>query len=440
MLQPISRPGLVEPGSDLDVAIVGAGAAGIAAARRCLAAGARTGVFEARDRVGGRAVTASFGGHPVDLGAHWMHAGALNPLLGLAVRRGEPVRRAPPKGGLMIDGRVATRAEHATQRDGFERVDRAITRGARNGPDRSIASLFPPLGRWREPTAATFALVSGRPLAEVSAADFPSEEFGDNYFVRGGYGALLARFAAGLPVALGCPVEAVRTDGATVAVETGRGTVTARAVVVALPIPVLATGGCLFRPGLPVRWQEAIAAFLPATYEHVIINWPDSPFRHPDRLVKLVGRHGSVGMMTCMDGAPFHYLELGHEDLERIGGNRAGRPAAFARAVLAEQFGRRASGRARILAVTDWVRDPRARGAWAVVRPGRASDRETLCESPDGRIWFAGEANVRSQWGTVGGAWSAGEAAAREALGTIGLRDPAGPLTPPADPFEPAAS
>ena len=68
---------------DADVAVVGAGAAGIGAARRLLGMGLSVVVLEARPRIGGRALTVALRGHPVDLGAHWLHEGPINPLVKL---------------------------------------------------------------------------------------------------------------------------------------------------------------------------------------------------------------------------------------------------------------------------------------------------------------------------------------------------------------------
>ena len=82
--------------------IVGAGSAGIAAARRLMAAGLTVTVLEARERIGGRTVTRRFKGHPLDLGAHWLHAGPINPLVKLGRARGEPLRRAPVDGHFFV--------------------------------------------------------------------------------------------------------------------------------------------------------------------------------------------------------------------------------------------------------------------------------------------------------------------------------------------------
>lgn len=406
---------------DVDVAIVGAGAAGIAAARRCLADGLTVVILEARGRVGGRAVTTPFGGHPIDLGAHWLHAGRLNPLVRLGPARGERLRRAPAEGALLVDGRPGTRSERRLHGRAFDQADRAFAGAARAERDRSIAAALPPLGRWRAPIAATMALISGRPLAEVSAADFPSDEFGDNYFVAGGYGAYLSRLAKGLPIRLGAPVTAVDWSGSGVRVASAVGTVAARAAIVTMPVPVLAAAGVGFSPALPARSRAAIAGFLPGTYEHVVLNWPDAPLVGPDQLMKVTGRAGHYGMLGYMDRAPFHYLELDHATVLAAGARGPAGIARFARTFLRANFGPRLTRSLRVLAVTDWRRDPWARCSWAVVPPGAVSIRADLREPVGGRIWFAGEATSSAMWGTLGGAWEEGERAAASAAARLGV-------------------
>lgn len=424
MIVPILRPPLQAPAADVDVAIVGAGAAGIAAARACLAAGLEVALLESRDRVGGRAVTAGFAGHPVDLGAHWLHAGHVNPLVTLGPAIGAPVRRAPSGGQIFVDGRAPPRPMREQQGRAFDRTDRAIAIAARNATDTDIGSVVPPLGPWGRATEATFALVSGRPLDEVSVKDFPSEEFGNNYFVRGGYGAMVARLASGLPVALSCAVWRIDWSGRGVVLHTSHGRVTARAAIVTVPVPVLNAGAIAFTPALPNGVASAIGAFLPGVYEHVILNWPHAPLAGPDRLAKLVGRRESLGMMAWMDGAPFHYLELDYAAVASARGCDGARLARRARGFLQRQFGTRALDRLRILAVTDWLSDPHALSSWAVAPPGEHGARDALRQPVGERIWFAGEATSRAQWGTVGGAWEEGEAAASHVVAALERRRP----------------
>lgn len=421
-------PATAPDDTPVDVAIVGAGAAGIGAARACLAAGLTVTILEARDRVGGRAVTAQFGGHAIDLGAHWLHAGRLNPLVRLGSERGENLRRSPGAGEIVLNGRRGTREHRRLHGRAFDQADRAFAAAAREPTDRSIAAAMPPLGRWRAAIEATMALISGRPLHEVSAADFPSDEFGDNYFVAGGYGAYLARLSAGLPIRLATPVTSIDWSGTGVVLGTPHRAVSARCAIVTVPVPVLAHGAVAFSPQLPAGTAHAIDRFLAGTYEHVILSWPDAPVGGRDTLVKVTGRGGHYGMLTYIDDAPFHYFELDHETVLRAGA-RPGGLARFARTFLRAHFGARATRSLRVLCVTDWRRDPWARCSWAVVPPGEVAIRGALAAPVGERIWFAGEATSRAMWGTLGGAWEEGARAAGEAIERLRVERRAGSVS-----------
>jgi monoamine oxidase len=414
------RPRLAEPPSAPDVAVIGAGAAGIAAARRLAAAGIGVVVLEARDRVGGRAVTVSLRGHPVDLGAHWLHAGPVNPLVALGRERGEPVRRAPVESHLFVCGRRGSAAERAAVARTFGRADAAMTRGARAPEDRPAAAALGPLGRFGPHVVQVHGLVSGRPLGEVSLHDFPSLEYADNRFIAGGLGAYLARLAHGLPVRLGTPATALDWSGPGVRIETAAGTLAVRAAILTLPMAVLQAGGLAVAPRLPTPVEEAVHAFVPGIYEHVVLHWPHHPFRGADRLAALLGaRHEPPGLLTAIDGTPFHFFELDAPLAARLDGRDAHAPARFARAALVEQFGARAVRGLSVPAATAWRHDPDSRASWAVVPPGRAWARERLKAPVAERIWFTGEALSRAQWGTVGGAWEEGTRAADEVVARV---------------------
>ena len=406
-----------------DVIVIGAGAAGIAAARRLIERGLSVAVLEARDRVGGRAVTTQLRGHALDLGAHWLHAGPINPLVALGKARGEPLRRAAQHEHLWIGQRRGRPDEEAAFSRAFDVADRAITRAAGRSEDGPAGRALPRhLGPWGERIALVHGLVSGRPLDEVSLHDWPSLEYGDNFFIAGGYGAYLARLALGLPIRLGCPVSGLDWSGPGVRVQLADGgRIAARAAIVTIPVPVL-QAAFRFDPPLPGRPRDAIGGFLAGIYEHVVLHWPSAPFRGRDRLASVVGgRHKPPGMLTRIDGTPFHYFELDTASARALDATGAGTDGArrLARAVLAEHFGRRSFRDLAIPAVTAWRHDPWSRGSWAVVPPGHAAARTTLQEPVGERIWFAGEANSRAQWGTAGGAYEEGLGAADRVAVTL---------------------
>ncbi len=398
-----------------DVVVVGAGSAGIAAARRLMGAGLTVTVVEARDRVGGRTLTARFKGHPLDLGAHWLHAGPINPLVTLGRKRGEPLRRAPVEGHFFVRGRPGSRAQGAALDRAFAMADRAMTLAARTLEDQPAGRVLPPMGPQGQRVAAIHGLVSGRPLDEVSLHDFPSMEYADNLFIAGGLGAYVSRLGRNLPARLGTAVHAIDWSGSGVRVESSAGTLQAKAAIVTTPMAVLQQDGIRFAPALPNPVQEAIHGFTQGVYEHVVLHWPSSPFRGADRLASLTGTHREPpGLLTCIDGTPFHFLELDQPTAAALDRRDAHAPYRYARAVLAEQFGYRAIQNLTAVHATRWRHDPWSRASWAVVPPGRYAIRDTLKAPVGERIWFAGEALSRAQWGTAGGAWEEGERVAGE--------------------------
>jgi monoamine oxidase len=421
MIRPISVPALAEPPREADVAVIGAGAAGIGAARHLAGAGLTVAVVEAQGRIGGRAVTVPLRGHPVDLGAHWLHAGPINPLVALAASRGEPLRRAPQDGHLFIRGRRGRREEARQLDRAFALADRAMRAAAQAPEDQPAGRVLPPTGPWGRRVARIHGLVSGRPLGEVSLHDFPSLDYADNRFIAGGLGAYLARLAAGLPVRLAAPATAVDWSGAGVRIETAAGTLRARAAIVTVPIAVLQRGGIRFRPSLPGDAEEAIHGFTAGVYEHVVLHWPGAPFRGADRLASLLGtRREPPGLLTAIDGTPFCFFELDQPAAAALDGRDRDAPGRLARAVLAEHFGHRALGGLSVPAATRWRHDPWAGASWAVVPPGRAGSRAILRRPVGERIWFAGEALSHPQWGTAGGAFEQGQRAAGEVRARLG--------------------
>lgn len=413
---PLDSSSAITLSQEPDVVIVGAGSAGIGAARRLLASGLSVAVLEARNRIGGRTVTRSFKGHPVDLGAHWLHAGPINPLVKLGFERGEPLRRAPTDGHFYVRGKPGSRAQSAALHRAFAMADRAMTQAAKAGQDQPAAKALPPgMGPLGHRVSDIHGLVSGRPLDEVSLHDFPSMEYADNLFIAGGLGSYVARLGKNLPIRVSAAVHAIDWSGQGVRIESSAGTLRAKAAIVTTPMAVLQTDAVRFTPALPNEVREAIHGFTQGVYEHVILHWPDAPFTGPDRLATLLGTNRSPpGLLTRIDNTPFHFFELDQPHAIRFDRRDVHAPARFARAILAEHFGHRALRNLSVIHATTWRNDPWSRASWAVIPPGLASIRDSLKAPVAERIWFAGEALSRVQWGTAGGAWEEGERAAGE--------------------------
>src|ERR1700730_3833707 len=236
--------------SEVDVAVIGAGAAGIGAARRLLDSGSVSVlVLEARDRVGGRVHTIEPAGFPLDRGAEWLHSADRNPLSPLPRDLGFPVHHRPPEWTprLRRSGEtVEAEADWLATRDAQGRARR---KAAAEPIDRPLASLVPPGGRWNELLDATSTWGNGTELDRVSVKDYVRyEDSGTNWRLREGYGRLVERLAEGLPVALDTAVSRIDHSGRAIRLETTRGTVTARRGIVTVPASILAAQGLRFGP------------------------------------------------------------------------------------------------------------------------------------------------------------------------------------------------
>jgi monoamine oxidase len=315
-----------------------------------------------------------------------------------------------------VAGKKGTRAQRASLDRAFDMADWAMTHAAHAREDQAAAKALPGMmGPMGHRVAAIHGLVSGRPLDEVSLHDFPSMEYADNLFIAGGLGAYVKRLGLQVPISLGTAVHAIDWSGRGVRVETSAGVLKARAVIVTTPMAVLQADAIRFAPALPNEIAQAIHGFTQGVYEHVVLHWPDSPFDGADRLASLTGtRHEPPGLLTRIDGTPFHFFELDQPRAASFDKRDAHAPARFAREVLAEHFGHRAIRNMSVMHSTAWRNDPWSRASWAVIPPRLASIRDSLKVPVAERIWFAGEALSRAQWGTAGGAWEEGERAADE--------------------------
>lgn len=274
--------GAPAPDENVDVVIVGAGAAGIAAARRIAASGRTFVVLEAAGRVGGRCDTneTTFG-IPYDRGAQWIRLPDTNPIAKLAPPVGLEIYLAPPGRRVRIGRRNARESEMEEFLIALVQANRAIRDAGLAKSDLACAAALPKdLGAWRQ----TIDFVLGpyrtsKDLSAVSARDFArAPEFTTDAFCRQGLGTLMTRLAAKIPVRLSSPVSTIKWGGrGGVEVVTAGGTIRARAVIVTVSTNVLAAGGISFDPELPSRPREALAQLSLGTFERIALEMPGNP-------------------------------------------------------------------------------------------------------------------------------------------------------------------
>ena len=405
--------------NDVDAVVVGAGAAGLAAARRLREAGRSFVVLEARGRIGGRAFTDTSLGLPFDAGAQYIHWAERNPWKRIADQLEVPLQEDgwsdPPL--VYVNGVRLSEAERARRRGGFNRIWSALTLGS--AADKSFADAV------RDAPAEVVAAAGGvtqfslgEDPERVSIADYEQLWSGDDYLVPSGYGALVARHGADIAVRLETPVMAIRWDGAGVEVETAGGSLRAGAVIVTVPVGVLKAGGIRFSPELPDDVRTALEGLGMGAYTKIALKLDRGQ----------VGRLDATDYFEILDGGratSFEFWPFGQDlVLAVLGGDHgrriceAGEAAAvdFVTDRLAAMVGSRIRRAVTGGRLAGWWSDPYARGSYSVAKPGHLSARTSLRRPVAERIWFAGEATAGGGAMTVGGATLEGERAAQEVI------------------------
>lgn len=410
--------------SDPDVLVIGAGCAGIAAARALAARGRSCVVLEGGSRVGGRAFTEVESlGVPFDHGASWLHQAADNPLTSLAHALGVPLldHDGLRERRLFAFGRFATAAERqafAAAEDGFWT---AIEVAAQDGaPDRPASAAAPRGGVW-DATVAHWegAQICAAELSRMSLHDFAATALdGPNLIARIGIGGLVARLAEGLPIRFGARVERLCWGARGISAEGAFGSITAKAAIVTVSTGVLAAGGIAFDPPLPEATQAAILDLPLGLLTKIAFraDHPDAPrlppFASLRRAVECDGDR-PMSWIARLFGDPVVTAFCGGAQAWEIVGDPA-QAEACARAEAAGIFGTRAAAALGGATVTRWAEDPLFRGAYSHAVPGAQAARATLATPlADGRLCFAGEACHPRFAATVAGAWLSGEEAAR---------------------------
>ena len=415
------------PDGVIDVIIIGAGAAGIAAARRLIAAGRRVAIVEAAAEIGGRCITdTKIFGVPYDRGAHWIHMPDINPVAKLATQSGLDIYPAPPGQRVRVGRRFARESEMEDFLSMQVRASTAIADAARKGDVPCSQALPKDLGEWRS-TIEFFLgpFGCGKDLSEISALDFSrSSERDIDAFCRQGFGTLLTKLAAGLPVQLNAAVTAIEWGRRTaVEVVTARGRLTAPAAIVTASTNVLAAHKIKFDPDLPKRQVDAFSKLTLGSYDHVTLELPGNPLglRTDELVLEKSNGPRTASIFANASGSTLCMIDVGGKFGRDLAAKGEKEMVAFALDWLTNLFGSDMKTLVQRRHATRWNEEPWVLGAFSAAAPSGQSARRVLME-PLNRMYFAGEAVHETLWGTVGGAWESGERAADAVLKLFGGR------------------
>ena len=416
------------------VLIIGAGIAGLAAARALRRRGIEVLVIEGSDRIGGRIRTSrEWPGVPIDLGASWIHGIDGNPITRLARESG--ARLATTSYGSSVafdsDGTVVSPAGQRRVAAMGERVAKALRQAQRAGRDQSVRSAVQSGLGWstlspEERKLARFIMTStieaeySGSIDETSAHWFDSVgEFpGPDALLPDGYSAVVDTLARGIPVVTGAPVGSVTADRDGVRVAAGSRTYTGGLALVTLPLGVLKAGSVAFSPGLPPAKVEAIQALQMGVLDKVFLRFPQVFWDPATDWIEYIPDGGSQWAewvsLARPTGQPILLGFTAAGFARRQEARTDAQVVASAMRTLRTMYGPgipEPTGQQ----ITRWAADPFALGSYSFNALGaHPRMREALAEPVGDRFFFAGEATEGRYFGTVHGAYLSGLRAAKE--------------------------
>ncbi len=408
-----------------DVIIIGAGAAGLAAAKELTNLGISFIVVEASHRIGGRAYSEEIAPDVwFDLGCAYLvegsdvknHIDESNPFIEFAKNQGELIEEYKYDAHYIYSGRPLDDKEEKARLAFYTDCEDAIHSSATGGDDCAISELIDLESPYAIPYMDMMAVTAPKDLDEASAADFfyKVEEYRDFITLRG-YGRLVAQWGSDVQVSLNTRVETVDWSGKDVLVKTNKGSIRARCLITTVSNGILASQHIHFKPRLP-NWKLEAIQGLPMGAENKIgVHFTKDVF----------DPKASGYYQAWSDAAQGAYIDVNLMSTNVVsvfmGGRfsiwmeKQGQQACHEFAVdrIADIFGndiRQAVGRS---IVTAWVTDPWTLGSYACALPGQYHQREALPLAIDNKLFFAGEATARAN-GTCSGAYWSGVRAARE--------------------------
>ena len=402
----------------IDVLIVGAGAAGLAAAAAAAENQLSAVLLEADSRIGGRAHTVTLApGCPVDLGCHYLHSVGLNPLtdwvdeFGFSYEKTTWASHYYRKNVLLPDDEVAQYKNYQ------EQCSARYSAALKEGRDVAMVSLIDGDSPWLSLYRSYRGLLHSRDWEQVSAYDAPRyRDTGEDWAILDGLGALVSVYGGNLGAVLDCPVYSLdwRENGVTA--KTAKGDIRATCAIITVSTAIIAEQLLRFNPPLPDEFLSAAQSLPMGNYKHLYAVMPV--------------RGESFNAQQCFAGEEL-YMEIRPFGRPYVNACVAGKQAddmdawtepelhAFLRNACGHILGNDAAQKLGAFKTSHWRQNQWIRGAYAAAVPGGGDKREVFMQSVDNRLYFAGEATTADSFNTVHGAYLSGRRAVADIVANI---------------------
>lgn len=407
-----------------DVLVVGAGLAGLTAAKQLEQAGLDVLVLEAQDRIGGRALadTTTFS-VPIDYGAAWLHGLETNPLDEIADQLGFHRVDTNLDGPIFVGNRPATEEENQACEEAWEQMEKAMDAAVEAGQDPAVAELVKdaPCAELMMDNVARFE--SAAEAEETSVMDAASFASDDDDFIREGIGAFVAAYGKDVPVRLNSLVSRIHYHPRGVTVDLASGErFEGKRVLVTVSTGVLAAGKIAFDPPLPQWKLDAIAALPMGLLNKVVLEFKADIFGETPSNSWVLwdgpGRDNIAFVIKPLD-APIAVGFHGGQQARDFEKDDAA-ALAHVQGALRQMYGPRVDSELLRTGLTHWGANPYTLGSYSAARPGGSRMHAVMAQPVSDRLFFAGEACARAIYnGSLAGAYESAIDASRLIIASL---------------------
>jgi monoamine oxidase len=404
--------------ADYPLVIIGAGAAGLGASKQAKLQDISHIVVEASHRIGGRGLTEYLEDKiPVDLGCHWMHSASLNPFVEIADQLGFEYTGDDNYSNSIFSNHewlpVGKEKEFLDfEKQCFSKMEKIY----RDSPGSPAIDGIDASSEWAPYFYYWMSLMHSNDIDQVAVQDvIEYNETNEDWPVKAGYGALIARHGQDCPVKLNTAVTSIDWSSRPAVVETNQGTIRADKVIITVSTGVLASGQISFKPVLPQSKHDAIDALPLGNCNYQIFSVDKNAF-DADTPGNIQYSNSEVSMaitirpfdtpcvFTATAGRFAWWLEKQGPEASKT----------YFEDALVDIFGSRIRNKLREFKVSAWGYDPWIRGAYSSQVPGKTGMRQVLASSLDECLYFAGEATSGDFLNTAHGAYLSGKRAIGE--------------------------
>jgi monoamine oxidase len=407
-----------------DVVIIGAGIAGLEAAKTLHSKGISFVVVEANNRIGGRVHTDNdIFGVPFDMHAHWVNYPSANPLIKYGRNNGFDVYRDPRVSKSFVGKREATEEEYKDIDKTYTLFNQKIRASANSvtGDDDNARTA---LGEdfFNRPWGYTVASNQGvwgmaQNSRDYSPKDWWNSEGGGQHFCREGYGTLVAHYGQDVPVSLSTWVSEIDWSGDGVKVVTSKGNIKARAAIVTVSVGVLAHKRIKFTPELPQKKLEAIDGIDMAVMNYIGLQFTDDVFGFGADVYVDQQQHdeNGVGYMANMSDTNLVYSYVGGDQAKMLENEVIDVAIAYGLDGMKSMLGNDIEKKFVKGYATTTGKTPFWDGSYSTAKPGKQPMRAVLRQTLAEKLYFSGEACSPDRWASVDGGLNAGKTSAKDA-------------------------